>query len=182
MLSLAALPLALALQSSSPADELPPQLRRAPGTNEWVLESELLELVKDDPELGAAIRAGLDYVALGFHERRQKRALDNDARNGAFADRRRRIRAELETLNEHDWAGTYDGGGGYTGHTLEIAPQSGVVYSAWGCIFEEQAEGDVAELGDGHLRLGFALAARLVEDLDLQLGDGVEFFGVAANF
>lgn len=159
---LIALVLPMGLCADAFAQSPPPELRRDPTTNEWVLEPELVALVEQDPELGAAIRAGLDYVATGFDSGPFWRpGFRRGSERGPAAERRERIRKEIEALGPHDWAGVYDGGGGFTGHILEIAPEAGAAYSYWACMAEGFNHGD-ASFVDGRFTLDLALQPSLL--------------------
>jgi hypothetical protein len=73
------------------------------------------------------------------------------------AERRKRIRAEIEALGPHDWAGVYEGGGGFTGHVLEIAPQAGAAYEYWACNTGDFDYGPIASFAGGRFTLDLAL-------------------------
>lgn len=61
----------------------------------------------------------------------------------AFERRRHAIRAELAGLGRHEWAGEYSTGPDYTGSKFILAPDSGFVYSAWGCTHRSLNHGEI---------------------------------------
>jgi hypothetical protein len=115
----------------------------------------------DQEGLADAIRLGLDFVVQGAEEPPEESAVQ---RYGAVEEvrlraRRERIRAEIEQLGEHDWAGTYSCGDGLGMNvSLEIAPKAGAVYTWYGCLgLYDLNHGDVTEVSDGRVRLDLVI-------------------------
>ena len=131
-------------------------------TGQWVLEPELARIVEGDEGLGAAIQLGLDYVAQAYEAPPAEGVVDLDRHRAAMEARRRRILDEIEALGEHDWAGVYSSGGGYTGFTLCIAPKSGAVWRSWGCMGTyDLNHGDIVEYTGDRFTFDLAFDAAL---------------------
>jgi hypothetical protein len=69
-----------------------------------------------------------------------------NAEEAAYQQREIAIRAELETLGAHDWAGEYLTHGGNGGSSLLLAPASGFVFRSDSCESYELNHGDIVQV------------------------------------
>ncbi len=107
-----------------------------------------------DP-LAEALRIGRAFVALGDEGLAVERwTADRSETEQVVRARELRIRAELEELDSHPWAGAYVTSN-LGGPALVVAPQGGAVYYTWGCVGPRTDfnHGDVVEHGPSHLRI-----------------------------
>lgn len=70
--------------------------------------------------------------------------------------KREQIRAEINKLERHDWAGEYRGGTGFgDASSLLLAPSSGYLYVNYGCVGIADRNYGTVVLKDGPIRLSF---------------------------
>lgn len=74
--------------------------------------------------------------------------------------RRDAIHDELQTISEHDWAGSYFEGDGYVMQHIAVAPKNGATYVYGHCtdLFADGDHGPVKEI-DGGIRVAWALSS-----------------------
>jgi hypothetical protein len=109
------------------------------------------------------ILAGLSLVT-GAQEGAEKERRVAEELAAATA-RIERIRAEVEDLGEHPWAGAYYNGGLGMSVALYAAPEAGFVYQWTGCLgVYDLNHGDIVEVRDGWMRVEL--------EIDPTLNDG----------
>jgi hypothetical protein len=111
-------------------------------------------------ETAAAL--GLEHVRVAKSTDAVRARLDVAREQAAFDARRVRIEVELETLGEHEWAGTYYAGDGLGAVVLQVAPRAGATYSSLGCVgLYDLNHGAIASVSPDGLELELAVAPAL---------------------